>query len=300
MEKVGLIDSYRRAFGLLGDEGFKGKSVLMSNMVANYGLFALFMIGYMIFYFAGVFGYIVLSMLALYGVMAGGGVWVLVLVAVIVAVYLTALIAFIMGIGAFQKMSDLLTVKGMALGVLGKKLSFSWLFLEIKKRWREFLGRSVGLALYNIFLYGLVYVVFMAILIIGIVIMIALEPSGDMPWIFILFMYAGSFLLFFMLTASFGLIILVMDLTVMGIGAYGKGVWPSIISTWGILFRHGRGSLYYLAGFVPLALVSGFTNNSIAPLIFTFSKIYLFANRDLFGFREESKRSRGAFFNRVR
>ena len=165
MEGVGLVESYRRAFRLLGDERFKGKSVLLSNLVANYGLFTLFMIGYMAFYIVGMVGYVVLFMLALYGVMAGGGVWALVLVAVIAAVYLTALIAFIMGIGTLQKMSDLLTVKGMALGVLGKRFSFSWLFLEIRVRWREFLVRSVGLTLYNIFLYGLVYVIFTSIFI---------------------------------------------------------------------------------------------------------------------------------------
>ncbi len=299
MVKVGLIESYKRAFRLLGDERFKGKNVLLSNMVANYGLFGLFMIGYMIFYFAGMIGYIVLTMLALYGVMAGGGVWVLVLVAVIVAFYLTAFLLFIMSIGTLQKMSDLLTVKGMALGVLGKRFSFSWLFLEIKKRWREFLGRSVGLALYNIFLYVLNYVFFISILIIGIMILVILDPSGEMSWIFVLLFYGGSFVLFFVMTAYFGLIILIMDLTVMGVGTYGKGVWASIISTLGVLFRHWRGSLYYLAGFVPLALISWITSNSFAPLIFTFSKIYLFANRDLFGFKG-GKRSGKPSLGRMR
>ncbi len=300
MERVGLIESYKRAFGLLGDERFKGKSVLLSNLVANYGLFVLFMVGYMAFYIVGIIGYMALTMLALYGVMAGEGVLVLVLVAVIVALYLTAFLLFIIGIGVFQKMSDLLTVKGVALGSIGKKLRFSWLFMEIRDRWRGFLGRSVGLAVYNLFLYCLVYVVFMAIIIFSIMIMIALDPGGEMSWIFVILLYGGYFLLFFMLNGSFSLIILVMDLTVIGVGAYGKGVWPSITSTWGVLFRHRRGTLYYLAGFVPLALISGFTSNSFAPLIFTFSKIYLFANRDLFGLKEEKKRSGKPSLGRMR
>lgn len=270
---MGFISSLENSLDLFKEKDGVTGDVLLVNLVVNYILFGVYFISIILltiflmiaFYSSMLFAFQIPDQTLLIILFSGMGI------------YFTIIFVILFGVGIYQKINDISSISST---LNPKKMSFKEGMAHFWISKGDHGKDGLKLALLNIIFYTVISLSFTALMILPFIILIAEEY-----YLISMIYYCLLFLIIMAMTpAIYAYTIFTVDITCFNMVYKRMGVLNSFSWALNMPLNRTRGFTYYLLVFYLLTLASSIFSNLTIPLVFTFSKLYILSNPDLFGF----------------